>query len=299
MSAKQNATGTKQVIRLIDYNQFDFTKIVFSEPTQTEAPGGAGKFLKVRLSYVHNDGAIGPIIISPGKKWCFGITPDNMAFDLKTKKLIPKIDPQTGVQKILKDYQMSIVLAGQTGEVKKQDGSTELKELTEEEIAFVKFLNKFRKNVIKYAIANKDSLFPKMKEKDPDSYITEKVVKTIYFQKDMEDGSEVNTNKITWYVPLMYYAKEDKMITKIYSSDNKEIDPRTLTTGFHTVPNIKLDQLCIKVGKEPKLSFQCKLYDATVEQRSQFSRPRLAVSTAGSGSDEEVHGEAEEFGAEE
>lgn len=240
--------------QLIPIEDFDFSRIVYSDPKLQDIPDGSGKYRRVHLSYMYDDKTIGPILISLGKKYCFGVQPDNIDKDGKIMK------DDNGKDKPLKGYRAPLVMTSQG----KND-----QQATPEELREVDFFDDLRAEVIRYTIENKKLIGKGAKA---DSFFQDVVSEPLYRKRD-EEGNIIDEYAPKLYTSLIYYSNRKEFGTDFYGPSDKKLDPLQLTNSCYMYPTIRIDSLF--VGAKA-ISIQHRLYDATVEPISRATKKRLA-----------------------
>jgi hypothetical protein len=256
-----NATITKDP-QLVSIEDFDFTRLVYSEPVTGELPGGKGRFRRVRVGYRSANGKIGPPVVQLSEKQCFGVQPDNI--DNKTGLVMTD---EAGHALAIRGYQVPIAMWQKD------------KEPTPTEQTEVEFFDNLTAEFRRYAIENKKKLGkgPKSDDSVRDS------VRDVLFRrkkgdKELEALQEGESPYVEGYVPklytkLIYYRNTGNCETVFYGPGDKEINPLTLTkTSFRAIPSIRFDSLYIG----DKISATPQIYDASVIPRQAKPRQRLA-----------------------
>jgi hypothetical protein len=242
-------------VRLVPIDEWDWDRVVFSEPVKKDIPDGSGKYQRVFISYRYDDKTIGPAIVGIGKHYCFGVQPDNVDKDGKPLK------DDTGKPKPLRGYRVPVVLTGQTPE--KPDP-------TPEEEVEMQFFEEWRNQVIAYACNNKKALG---KGSKPDTYFEGQVGELLYYKRDKEGNPEEGVSP-KLYTNLIYFTKSKECGTKFYGPGDKEINPLTMINKhFHIEANIRFDSIYIG-GKS--ISLQHRVYDASVYPKTTEPKKRLA-----------------------
>ena len=265
MSAKKKSTkNTPTAIdysklerdtRLIPLEEWDWTRVVYSEPQRNEIPDGSGHYRRVRIQYMYDDKTIGPAIVELGKHYCYGVQADNLDKDGKVM-----VDKSTGKEKALRGYRVPIVMTSQN----KNTPNPEDWEQRE-----VDFFDDWRAEVIRYATENKKAIGKGAKKDDAfDSMVGE----ILYRRKD-EDGNITEGVAPKLYGNLIYYSNKREVGTTFYGPGDKEVNPLHMTGHFHIYPTIRFDSIFVG-GKS--ISLQHRVYDATVEPISRAPKKRLA-----------------------
>lgn len=252
-SAPKDVTQLKKDIRLIPREEFDWSRLVYSEPKKTEIPDGSGNYRRVYLNYMYDDNTIGPVIVEFGRKYCFGVQPDNVDKDGKV------IKDEHGKDKSLKGYQVPIVMAN----VSKENPTP-----SETEQAEIDFLDEFRNEVIRYSVENKKAIG---KGGKTDVQI-EALVSELLYRKKNDEGEVVSDVSPKLYGKLIYFTKSKEVGTKFYGPGDKPVNPLSLKGHFFMYPTIRFDSLYIS----SKISLQHRIYDATVEPTERAPTKRLA-----------------------
>ena len=241
--------------RLIPIEDFDWNRVVYSEPQKNEIPDGSGHYRRVRIQYMYDDRTIGPAIVEFGKHYCFGVQPDNTDKDGKILK-----DKNTGKEKPLRGYRVPIVMTSQNKTVANPE-DWEQRE--------VDFLDDWRAEVVRYAIENKKAVGKGAKN---EAQIDGMVSELLYRKKDPE-GNLVEDIAPKLYANLIYFTKGREVGTAFYGPGDKEVNPLSMTGHFFIYPTIRFDSIFVG-GKS--ISLQHRLYDATVEPVSRAPKKRLA-----------------------
>lgn len=269
--------------RAIPVEEWDWSRLMYSEPNKSATPDGTGNYRRVRIQYRYDDEHYGPAIVSFGKHYCFGVQANNVTFDGKVAK------GDNGKDKPLTGYRVPIVMTS----VGKNNPTAE--EWEERE---VQFLKDFREEVARYAFENKKAIGKgSTKTRDGmDALVSE----ILYFKKTDDVPDEDVAPK--FYTNLKYFAKTRKMETVFYGPGDKEVNPLKMTDHFYIYPNIQFDSIYISA----KISLQHRIYDATVEPRNRAPKARLARPNTmeeteadndgghGSGDDDDAEAEIEE-----
>nr|QBK87933.1 MAG: protein of unknown function DUF2738 [Marseillevirus LCMAC202] len=245
----------KKDTRLIPIEDWDWARVVYSDPQKSEIPDGSGHYRRVRIQYMYDDETIGPAIVEFGKHYCFGVQPDNTDKDGKVLK-----DKNTGKERPLRGYQVPIVLTSQ---------NKNTPDATDEEQREVDFLDMWRGEVVRYATENKRPLGKGAKN---DTQIDGMVSELLYRKKDT-DGNLVEDVAPRLYGKLIYYTNSKEVGTTFYGPGDKEINPLSMTGHFHIYPTLHFDTIFIG-GKA--ISLQHRVYDATVEPITRTPKKRLA-----------------------
>lgn len=265
MSSKKKATkNTATTIdysklqrdtRLIPIEEWDWSRVVYSEPQRNEIPDGSGHYRRVRISYMYDDKTIGPAIVELGKHYCYGVQADNLDRDGKVM-----VDKQSGKEKPLKGYKVPIVMTSQN------KNTPDAEEWEQRE---VDFFDDWRAEIVRYSTENKKAIGKGAKKDDAfDSMVSE----ILYRRKD-EDGTPVEGVAPKLYANLIYYANKREVGTTFYGPGDKEVNPLQMTGHFHVYPTIRFDNIYIG-GKNITLKYY--VYDATVEPVSRAPKKRLA-----------------------
>ncbi len=241
--------------RLIPIEDWDWDRVVYSDPQKNEIPDGSGNYRRVRISYRYDNKTIGPAIVEFSKHYCFGVQPDNTDKDGKVVK-----DKDTGRNKPLRGYRVPIVMTSQ---------NKNTPDATDEEQREVDFLDDWRTEVVRYATENKKAIGKGAKN---DAGIDALVGKLLY-RKEGDDGSLLEDVAPKLYGNIIYYAKSKEVGTAFYGPGDKEVDPLSMTGHFFIYPTIRFDNIFVG-GKS--ISLQHRVYDATVEPVERAPQKRLA-----------------------
>jgi len=242
--------------RLISIDDWDWSRVVYSDPQKNEIPDGSGHYRRVRIRYMYDDETIGPAIVELSKHYCFGVQPDNTDKDGKIMK-----DKSTGKEKPLRGYRVPIVMSNQNKNAPD--------EVTEEQQREIDFLDDWRAEVVRYATENKKAIGKGAK---PEAGIDELVGKILYRKAD-DDGELVDGVAPKLYGNIIYFTKSKEVGTTFYGPGDKEINPLSMTGHFHIYPTIRFDSIFVG-GKA--ISLQHRIYDATVEPITRGPKKRLA-----------------------
>ena len=253
--APVDTSKLKKDTRLIPIEEFDWSRLVYSDPKKMEMPDGSGNYRRVYIQYMYDDQTIGPAIVEFGKHYCFGVQPDNTDKDGKVLK-----DKDTGKEKALRGYNVPIVMTSQ---------SESNPDATEEEQREVDFLDEWRNEIVRYAVENKKAIGKGAKnETQIDGLVGE-----LLYRKTNADGEVIDNVAPKYYAKLKYYSKNKEVATTFYGPGDKEVNPLTMTNHFHIYPTIHFDNIFVG-GKA--ISLQHRVYDATVEPISRAPKRRLA-----------------------
>ena len=254
-SAPINVNDLKKDTRLIPLEEFDWSRLVYSEPKKGEVPDGSGNFRRVYIQYRYDDKTIGPAIVELGKHYCFGVQPDNTDKDGKLLK-----DKETGKEKPLRGYNVPIVMTSQN------DSNPDP---TPEEQREVDFLDEWHNEIVRYAIENKKAIGKGAKKDDQ----IDGMVGDLLYRKQNAEGEYIEGVAPKYYAKLKYYTKNKEVGTPFYGPGDKELNPLTMTGHFYIYPTIHFDNIFIG-GKT--VSLQHRVYDATIEPISRAPKKRLA-----------------------
>jgi len=250
----QDVSQLKKDIRLIPIEEFDWSRLVYSEPKKSEVPDGSGHYRRVYIQYRYDDETIGPAIVEFSRKYCFGVQPDNMDKDGQVRK------NKDGSLKELKGYQMPIVMTSVNKENPKP---------TEQEQREVDFLDDWKAEVARYCVENKKSL-GKATKTDPQ---IEALVSEILYRKKNENGEIMEDVSPKLYAKLIYYPNKKQFGTPLYGPGDKEVNPLTAKNHFFVYPTLKFDNIFIG---GTSISLQPRVYDATIEPTERTPVKRLA-----------------------
>jgi hypothetical protein len=246
----------KKDIRAVPVKDWDWSRVIYSNPVKQDIPGGGGHYRRVRIQYLYDDETIGPAIVEFGRHYCYGVQPDNLDKDGKVVT-----DPETGKPKALHGYKVPIVMTSQS--------KTNPNAITPEEQAECDFLDAMRAEVIRYLKENKALIGKGAKSNE---FFDDSFGKVLYRKENEEDGTFVEGVAPKLYTNLIYYPKNKEVGTTFYGPGDKPINPLTMTNHFYIYPNIRFD--CIYIAG--KMSLQHKIYDASVEPISNVPKKRLA-----------------------
>ena len=255
------SNSLNQDTQLIPLKDFKYENLVFSTPIDKQSPGGPYK--QVKLSYKYDEKTIGPPIVPLSKKLCFGIQGNNIT-------QTGEIDPE----KTLSEYRCPLIMC----RLEQPDPEGE------EEI---NFFDGLQEEIARWAVENKASI-GKSKKKDA---TLEDMVSPLMYRKKDEQGEYVDNRSPIMYATLIWYKKNNNMVTRFYGPGDKEVDPRLYTNRFLIEPNVIFDKISIS-NKSIKL--KCQIYDATV---SSLSKPmkRLAKKNEDSPNDNDEDNDQEEY----
>jgi hypothetical protein len=248
----------KKDIRAVSVKDWDWSRVVYSEPVKADVPGGSGHYRRVRINYRYDDETIGPAIVELARHYCYGVQPDNL--DKEGKVMI---DKETKQPKQLRGYKVPVVMTSQS------KGNPNA--ITPDEQAECDFFDELRAEVVRYSVENKVALGKGAKT---DEQVDGLVAKILY-RKENEDGTIVDGLSPKLYTNLIYYAndKNEQIKTVFYGPGDKIVNPLTMTNHFYISPNVSLDSIFIS-GKT--ISLQHKIYDASVEPIARLAKKRLA-----------------------
>src|SRR3970282_450561 len=83
---KATQNDLQKDIRTIPIDEWDWDRIGCSEPVKSALPDGSVSYGRVWINYKYDEKTIGPAIIELGKKYSFGVQPNNVDKDGKTLK---------------------------------------------------------------------------------------------------------------------------------------------------------------------------------------------------------------------
>jgi len=253
MSSKKNTKATKATtqynlksmnrdIQAVTINNWDWDRLIITEPTQRVMQDGTSKYYQVYFNYVYDKDNYGPAILSLGKHYCFGIQKND--------------DKQN-------NYKVPIVM---TSENKERGNEAESWELNE-----VEFFNKLKDKVYNFMIDNKLKIGKKGKS---DDLIKDQMTSPLYYSKDKNTGEIAPGFSPKLYTNVYYNKNEPSKSSHFYGPGDKEIeDPTTLSEHFHITPNIRINSVFI--GSQI-ISIKTGVYDATYEPKNTIQRKRLA-----------------------
>lgn len=254
-SKKIDTTQLKKDTQLIPIEEWDWAKVVYSEPSKKEIPDGSGHYRQVQISYMYDKKTIGPAIVELGKHYCFGVQPDNTDKDGNILK-----DKNTGKEKQLRGYKVPIVMTSQ---------NKDTPDPTEEEQREVDFFDDWKNEVVRYATENKKAIGKGAKN----DALIEGLVGDILYRKT--DGEDMILEGVApkLYGNLIYFANKREVGTAFYGPGDKDVNPLTMTSHLYIYPTIRFDHIFIG-GKN--ISLKHRVYDATVEPVSRAPKKRLA-----------------------
>lgn len=253
--AKSDFNNLKKDVRVTSIDNWEWERLIYSEPKKADISDGSGHYTRVRIQYMYDDKTIGPAIIGLGKKYCFGVQPNNIDKDHKVIK-----DKNTKKPKPLTGYQVPIVMTNQ---------NKDKPDMTKEEENEVAFFDMVREEISRYAVENKKALGL---SKKTDAAI-EGSVCNILWKKTDDEGNSLAETSPKLYTKLMYYPKKKEVGTIFYGPGDKPIDPLSQSNHFYIYPNIVFESLYIGGGK---VALQHKIYDATIEPIYRLPQKRLA-----------------------
>jgi hypothetical protein len=252
--AKVDYTKLEKDTRLIKIDDWDWSRVVYSDPQTNEIPGGGGNYRRVYIQYMYDDNTIGPAIVEMGKHYCFGVQPDNEDKDGKVMK------DNNGKEKALRGYRVPIVMTSQN------KNNPEPEEWEQNE---VDFFDGWRDEVVRYATENRKAIGKgAMKDEKIDA-----LVSNLLYRRTNDEGEVMEDVPPKFYANLIYYSNRKEVGTTFYGPGDKEVDPLTMTSHFHIYPTIRFDSIYVG-GKS--ISLQSRVYDATVEPASRAPKKRLA-----------------------
>jgi hypothetical protein len=246
----------KKDTRLIPIAEWDWDRIVYSEPQKGETPDGSGTFRRVKIQYRYDDQTIGPAIVELQKHYCFGVQPDNLDKDGKVV-----VDKETGQNKKLGGYKIPIVMSNQT---------KTNPEVTDEEQVEIDFFDQWSEELKRYAVENKAKIG---KAGKTDQQIEALIRDSLLYRKSDDQGVIDQTVAPKLYANLIYYKNNKEIGTPFYGPGDKELNPLKLTGHFYVYATMRFDNLFFG-GKN--ISVQYRVYDATVEPITRTPRVRLA-----------------------
>lgn len=255
-------------IQVIPISDFDASRIIYSEPVKVDIPGGGGA-RRVNINYKYQDGKFGPLNVQPGRRYCYGVQPNNID---KEGKVV--IDEHTNQPKPLTGYKAALVMTSKDPEPEVEAQEKEVLDF------FDNLVSEFRR----YAVENKAAL---NKGGKSDEAVADQVTEILFRKKDEETQQVVEGYTPKLYPSLLYYHKKQNMETVFYDEKDEQTNPLDLvgTGAFYMTPTIKIDSLWVsKVAINP----QVKLYDATVEPIARMPRKRLAPGSVPRGDAEDA-----------
>lgn len=241
MSSKltsKSLTGLERDIQVINISDFNWDNVIPTPPKQMEMKDGSGKYYNVYFNYKYDDKSYGPIIISLGKHFCWGIREDD---------------------KKANNYKSCIVMTSENINDTKQPEDWEQKE--------VEFFSKWKEYITNYLIENKKIIG---KASKTNSVLEDNTPSLLHYKKE---NDEIIPNKSPSLYSAVYYDENnDDRSSHFYGPGDKKMNPLKLSDSFHITPNIRFERLFI--GNV--ISFKTSIYDAVVVPRNKNVRKRLA-----------------------
>jgi hypothetical protein len=266
-------TELEKDLRIIPIDEWDWDRLIYSEPQVSDIPDGSGKYRRIWINYKYDEKSVGPAIISLEKKYSYGVQPDNIDKDGKIRK------DQQGNEISLHGYRVPIVMTNQ-GKDRPNPTKTEQAEID--------ILDGWVSELKRYAIENKKAIGKGAKS---DPIIEGMISDNILYRKKDDEGMIMDPSKSpTLYTNLKYFTKSKTVGTDFYGPGDKKIDALSMTSHFHIYPNIQFTSIFIGAKS---ISLQHHLYDATVEPVARAPQKRLARKNEvkeGEEGDEEVKG---------
>jgi len=272
---KKSTTSTKDITpeqrekdeQLVDISEFDFDKLVISNVAKKENKFLGGFYRQSKLNYIYPNGKIGPLLVQFGKRFCFGVQPNNIDREGKIKK------DKAGAPLSVTGYQVCLPMLSKDAP-------------TDEERQVVEFLDNLKNYIQQWCVQNKKAVGM---GKDPDGLVESKVGDILY-RKKTEDGEYEDGYTPRLYIDLIYYSSNNSCETKFYGPNDSEIDPRSLVGKkfFNVIPTVRFDTIDVRA----KIAIKYKLYDGTVELQESGTKKRFApknntTQTEGGGDDGE------------
>jgi hypothetical protein len=231
-----------QDTQLVNPKEYEKTRVMFAETQETPVQGGVMR--RVKIYYKYKDGKVGPLILPFGKKYCYGVQPNNI-----NHKGEVWTDKETGKPKDLTGYKVPLVMQS--------------KEPTNEEKEEIEFLDNFQEFVKEWCLENKDKIGKGSKKRE---HITGMIGDLLYRKDDKAP---------IYYTTLIYYSKKRSVDTKFYGPGDEEMDPLAVTGHCYIQPSVWLNEITI-VGKG--INIGSKIYDAAVEPIARQPKKRLAIT---------------------
>jgi hypothetical protein len=222
--------------QLTNATGYDVKRMVFSEPQAGSVPNTPIQFRRINISTLNKDGSIGDLILPTERVFSFG-TSENK-------------NPET--QKV-NGHVLPLCLWNRNGP-------------SEAEKAWTDTFDKIVEHCKKYLLDNKEELG--LYELEPTDL---KKFNPLYWKRDK--GKIVEGTGPTLYAKLIASKKHDKIMSMFFTPDNESVDPLSLIGKYCYVNGaVKIESIFI--GN--KISFQVKLYEATVETMETGMRPLMA-----------------------
>jgi len=232
--------------QLSNPNSFNVDNIVFSEPVTGNIPsnGPSINFKRININVKNQDGSIGELILPTGRLFSFGVSENK--------------SPDTGK---VNGWTLPLCLHNKNGP-------------TKDEEEWVKCFNEIVDRVSEHVVDNREEI---------DKFELEKSdlrnFNPLYYKKEKHTDSKGKTalrvvpgTGPTLYTKLIYSKKNDSFVTKMYDSDDTQIDPLDMIGKYcYCQGAVKVESIFI--GN--KISLQVKLYEAVVEPISNGSTGRL------------------------
>lgn len=222
--------------QLTNATGYDVKRMVFSEPQAGSVPNTPIQFRRINISTLNKDGSIGDLILPTERVFSFG-TSENK-------------NPET--QKV-NGHVLPLCLWNRNGP-------------SEGEKAWTDTFDKIVEHCKKYLLDNKEELG--LYELEPTDL---KKFNPLYWKRDK--GKIVEGTGPTLYAKLIASKKHDKIMSMFFTPDNETVDPLSLI-GKYCYVNAAIKIESIFIGN--KISFQVKLYEATVETMDTGMKPLMA-----------------------
>jgi hypothetical protein len=224
--------------QLVNINNYDVNRMVFSEPQVGSIPNTPISFKRISISTLNEDGSIGDLILPTEELFSFGVGEN--------------VNQQT--QKV-DGYTLSLCLWDRTNPSAAQKKWTDV-------------FNAIVENAKKHLLDNKEELeLYDLSEADLKKF------NPLYWKR--EKGKIVEGTGPTLYAKLIQSKKHNKIMTMFFDSRGDPIDPLTLLGKYNYArAAIKIESIFL--GN--KISLQVKLYEAECRlietgMRSLLSRP--------------------------
>jgi hypothetical protein len=231
---------SERINQLTDINNYDVSRMVFSEPQDGSVPNTPINYRRINISTLNKDGTIGDLILPTEELFSFGVS-ENL--NQETKKV--------------NGYTLPLCLWNRNGGP------------TSQQRAWSDTFNNIVENCKKHLLNNKDELeLYDLTDADLKKF------NPLYWKR--EKGKIVEGTGPTLYPKLIQSKKHNKIMTMFFDRDGEQIDPLTLIGKYgYTKAAVKIESIFI--GN--KISFQVKLYEAEYRlmetgMKSLLSRPK-------------------------
>lgn len=210
-------------------DQFDVSKIIFSEVQENKVPNTTISIKRMNISVLNEDGSVGDLIFPTEKLYSFGVS-ENKAF---------------GNPDQINGYTLPLCLWNKNGP-------------TKEERHFTDTFNAVVEHCKKHLVENREELGKGFSDLD---YPDLKRFNPLYWKKD-EKGKIVEGTGPTLYAKLIQSKKDNKMISVFRNEEDEIIDPMTLI-GKKCFARAAIKIESIFLGA--KIGLQVKLYQVYIE----------------------------------